>query len=255
MDVSDLGRRLLGESPEISRLRHQVLDLVDLVTGPLADTGSSVPLVGLPARNAELRRLAPHVREQVIVMQTDYAYDPEDPGLELSRWLESRGVALRFATRPSTVRTHPLLSSIYPTTLVGPVFARAMVVDDYMALLGGPDDAHGNRVVWRTREPEVVLGLLAVWDATVPLCRPLLAEGAEPPLTERQLGVAKLLCVGEKDKSIARILDLSPRTVEREVSAVLRALGAGSRTEAVLLMRGRGVNGGWGGEAGWTPRH
>lgn len=235
-----------GESAQVSALRHQVLDLVEAVSGPLADAGASVPLVGLPARNDELRRLAPHTRRQVTVMQTDYAYDPEDPGLDLSRWLGSRGIELRLVTRPSTVRTHPLLSSIYPETLIGPVFARSMVVDDHVALLGGPDDAHGNRVTWRTREPRVIQGLQAVWEATVPLSRRLLPVDAEPPLSERQLGVARLLCTGEKDKSIARILDLSPRTVEREVSAVLRVLGASSRTEAVLVMRGRGVNGGRG---------
>jgi DNA-binding NarL/FixJ family response regulator len=82
----------------------------------------------------------------------------------------------------------------------------------------------------------------------VPLCAPILPLGARPPLTERQLDVARLLCVGEKDTVIARQLTLSPRTVEREVSAILAALGAGSRAEAVLLMRGRGVNGGWLGE-------
>jgi len=53
---------------------------------------------------------------------------------------------------------------------------------------------------------------------------------------------------------IARQLTLSPRTVEREVSAILGVLGAGSRAEAVLLMRGRGVNGGWDGETPAVPR-
>jgi DNA-binding NarL/FixJ family response regulator len=53
------------------------------------------------------------------------------------------------------------------------------------------------------------------------------------------------MCVGAKDQSIARALGTSPRTVERDIRTVLSELGASSRTEAVLLMRGRGVNGGW----------
>ena len=53
------------------------------------------------------------------------------------------------------------------------------------------------------------------------------------------------MCVGERDKAIAQTLNLSLRTVEREVHRILEVLGAGGRTEAVLLMRGRGVNGGW----------
>ena len=56
--------------------------------------------------------------------------------------------------------------------------------------------------------------------------------------------------MGEKDKAIARALVCPTRTIEREVHAILAALGAGSRTEAVLLMRGRGVNGGG---VGGTP--
>lgn len=244
MDVSDLGRRVLGESAEVSALRGRAVDLVDLTTGALATSGRAVPLVGLSARNAELGRLAPHARRSVRVLQTDYSYDPEDPGLKLSRRLGARGVEVKLVTRPSTPRTHPLLSSIYPNTLVGPVFVRAMIVDDHTAVIGGPDDAFGNRVSWRTHAREVVRGLLEVWEDTVVLCEPLLAPGEAPPLTERQLDVARLLCTGEKDKAIARLLDLSARTVEREVSTLLRVLGVSSRTEAVLEMRGRGVNGG-----------
>lgn len=244
VDVSDLGRSVLGESPEVAALRGRARELVDLVTGPLAEDGRAVPLVGLPARNAELRRLVPHVRARVLVLQTDYAYDPEDPGLQLSRRLGLRGIAVQLLTRPTTPRTHPLLSSIYPDTLLGPVFVRGMMIDDHTVLLGGPDDAFGNRVSWRTHEPEVVHGFLDVWHDTLPLCEALLAPDQDPPLTERQLDVARLLCIGEKDKSIARLLDLSPRTVEREVSVLLRVLRVSSRTEAVLVMRGRGVNGG-----------
>lgn len=244
MDVRELAARLPGETPQVVALRQRTIELVGAVTGDLAESGRSTPLRGLAARNAELRTLAPRAREHVLVMQTFYTFDPEDPGLDLSRWLASRGVRLQLATRPTTTRTHPLLASIYPTTLLGPVFARCLVVDDQVALLAGPDDAEGEPVTWRTADGDVVAGLRELWKETVPLCRPILEPGAAPPLTERQLGVARLLCTGEKDRAIAHALGLSERTVEREVRVVLQALGAGSRTEAVLLMRGRGVNGG-----------
>jgi DNA-binding NarL/FixJ family response regulator len=128
--------------------------------------------------------------------------------------------------------------------VLGPVFLRALVVDGREVLVGGPDDAWGRRTTWSTAIPAVVQGVVHLWEETLPWCEPILPPGTAPPLTERQLDVARLLCVGEKDKSIARVLDLSPRTVERDVSALLRELGAGSRAEAVLLMRGRGINGG-----------
>ncbi|SDS32499.1 regulatory protein, luxR family [Nocardioides scoriae] len=250
MDVIDHGRAL-GETAEIRGLRQQTESVLALVAEaaatarPEGEPTEVRPLVGLAALIGELRRLEPQVRRSSWVMQPQYAYDPEDPGIELTRQARSRGVDDRLITRPATLRTHPLLPSIFPHALVGPVFLRAMVIDDRLALIGGPDDAFGNRVSWRTTSREIVDAVLALWHDTAAHCRPVLEPHQQPPLTLRQLDVARLLCVGEKDKAIARLLDLSARTVEREVSAILRSLGASSRTEAVLLMRGRGVNGGW----------
>ena len=48
---------------------------------------------------------------------------------------------------------------------------------------------------------------------------------------------------GAKDAAIARALDVSPRTVAHDVEVVLRLLGATSRCDAVLLMRGRSPSG------------
>ena len=56
--------------------------------------------------------------------------------------------------------------------------------------------------------------------------------------------MSRLVAVGNSDATIAHTMHLSERTVEREMAAVLAELGARNRTEAVLLMRGRGVNGG-----------
>lgn len=237
---------LCGDNDDVRRLHAQTQELVEHVAAAhrADESGRVRRLVGLRELIGQLRVLEPSASRSSLVMQPSYAYDPEDPGVELSRTARDRGVPTRLITRPSTVRTHPLLSSIFPTTLLGPCFLRAMVVDDRAAIVGGPDDLEGNRTAWFTTLPSVVDTVRHLWEATVPLCRPILAPGEKPPLTERQLDVARLLCVGEKDKAIARLLKLSPRTVEREVSTILTQLGAGSRTEAVLTMRGRGVNGG-----------
>jgi two-component system nitrate/nitrite response regulator NarL len=53
-------------------------------------------------------------------------------------------------------------------------------------------------------------------------------------LTCRQLAVLRLLAKGLPNKLIARELDLSEATVKLHVSAILRALKARNRTEAVL---------------------
>lgn len=201
-------------------------------------------LVGVQEMVAELRRVEPLARRTCRVMQPQYFYDPEDPGVQLTRVARARGVPTELITRPRTVETHPLLPSIFPNTLLGPVFLRSMVVDGELAIVEGLDTAAGDRTSWATSRPEIVESLVALWDRTVPLCAPILPPGTPPPLTERQLEIARLIAVGEKDQTIARLLHLSERTVEREVGRVLRELGARSRAEAVLLMRGRGVNGG-----------
>ena len=54
-------------------------------------------------------------------------------------------------------------------------------------------------------------------------------------LTERQKEVLRLLSQGLSNKGIANRLDLSEGTVKLHVSAIMRALGARNRTEAVLV--------------------
>jgi DNA-binding NarL/FixJ family response regulator len=58
---------------------------------------------------------------------------------------------------------------------------------------------------------------------------------AELPLTPRQRGVLDLLARGLSNKEIARELNVSVDTVKDHVAAVLKALGANSRTQAVLI--------------------
>ncbi|MDP4302661.1 response regulator [Leptothrix discophora] len=60
-------------------------------------------------------------------------------------------------------------------------------------------------------------------------------------LTDRQLEVLALLMQGKNNKLICRALDLAEPTVKNHVSAILRALGVGSRTEAVLAVTRLGL--------------
>jgi DNA-binding NarL/FixJ family response regulator len=55
-------------------------------------------------------------------------------------------------------------------------------------------------------------------------------------LTGRQLDVLALLMQGKNNKLICRALDLAEPTVKNHVSAILKALGVTSRTEAVLAV-------------------
>jgi DNA-binding NarL/FixJ family response regulator len=60
-------------------------------------------------------------------------------------------------------------------------------------------------------------------------------------LTVRQLEVLALLMQGKNNKLICRALDLAEPTVKTHVSAILKALGVSSRTEAVLAVTRLGL--------------
>jgi DNA-binding NarL/FixJ family response regulator len=62
-----------------------------------------------------------------------------------------------------------------------------------------------------------------------------LPDWAELPLTPRQKHVLHLLTQGLSNKLIARELGVSVETVKDHVAAVFKALGASSRTQAVLI--------------------
>ncbi len=237
----------LDEPAHVTELRNRSDAVRALVVEEVsADPGDDlVHLVGLGALVDRLRRMAPSAKRVACVLQPTYFYDPEDPGVELAQQARERGVETDLITRPAALRTHPLLPSIFPTARLGPVFLRAMVVDEEQLIVEGPDTADGERTSWYTTRPAVIGDVVDLWHLTCQLSRPILPPGAEPPLSERQLEVCRLLAVGEKDQVIARTLGTSARTVERDVHTILHELGASSRTEAVLLMRGRGVNGGW----------
>ena len=53
-------------------------------------------------------------------------------------------------------------------------------------------------------------------------------------LTERQIAVLELMMRGKSNKAICRVLDLAEPTVKNHVTAILKALKATNRTEAVI---------------------
>jgi len=234
-----------GDSAEEADLReradrvHARLDEV-----ARADEPGFEELVGIEEIVGALARLEPGAQRSVWNMQTRLGYDPEDPGYELTASSLQRGIQTMLVTTPASQAMNPLLSSLYPWARLGPVFLRAAVVDEERVVVEGRMTADGSPTAWLTERAEVVDAVCDVWVRTLALSRPVLPLGEQPPLTHRQLQVARLIALGEKDQSIARQLDMSARTVERDVRTILVALGVSSRTEAVLTMIGRGRNGG-----------
>jgi len=67
------------------------------------------------------------------------------------------------------------------------------------------------------------------------------ASAADLGLTERQMQVLALMMQGKSNKAICRDLDLAEPTVKVHVSAVLKALKAANRTEAVIAAAALGL--------------
>lgn len=67
------------------------------------------------------------------------------------------------------------------------------------------------------------------------------ARASVTGLSPRQSEVLSLLLKGMQNKVIARKLDIAENTVKQHVSAVMRALGASTRTQAVLAASRLGV--------------
>jgi DNA-binding NarL/FixJ family response regulator len=109
-----------------------------------------------------------------------------------------------------------------------------------LALVGGAPATGGGPPASRPASSARATVSAAVPSAKIPGSGPD-AAGVRPTpaalgLTARQLDVLALVVQGCSNKLICRALDLAEPTVKNHVSAILRALGASSRTEAVVAV-------------------
>lgn len=63
----------------------------------------------------------------------------------------------------------------------------------------------------------------------------------EEDLTQREIGILRLIAAGNANKEIATQLDLAEDTVKRHVTNILSKLGANDRTHAVTIGLKRGI--------------
>ncbi|MEW5962519.1 MAG: response regulator transcription factor [Pseudomonadota bacterium] len=87
--------------------------------------------------------------------------------------------------------------------------------------------------------PEILVGAHERTERSERLMRTLSA--AQLGLTERQLEVLRLMMRGRSNKAICRSLGLAEPTVKNHVTAILKALNATNRTEAVVAASAFGL--------------
>ena len=142
---------------------------------------------------------------------------------------------LGWATEPVLDELTGLSSEVPPIVALLPVGAR----------LQGARLARLHGILFRDAAPETIAAAaravaqgLRVLDPTLePFRAGLEAVEALPlaePLTERELEVLRLVAEGLANKAIAARLRVSEHTVKFHLNAVLRKLGAQSRTDAVV---------------------
>ncbi|MDF8266147.1 helix-turn-helix domain-containing protein [Luteipulveratus flavus] len=215
--------------------------LARIATGRATVSGVTLLACGPVQIMRALDDLERSARVSAVTSLPMVSFDPEDPGFELNERSRARGISLHLTTTPLALATNPMIVCTSPNVLIGPASLRTILVDDRLAIVEGPPTRYGESTAWRCERGTELFELASGYlTSLVAASTPALAPGEKPPLTPRQVRVARAMCLGLTDEAIGRRLDISTRSVEREVAAVLRALGARARTEAVLNMMGRG---------------
>lgn len=106
-----------------------------------------------------------------------------------------------------------------------PTFSVFLLVADRRAALVKRPGRPLGRVAVRADLDRLVADFTGRWNRSVPVAPPVLR------LSELQAGILRRLATGMTDQAAAAELAISPRTVQRQVSQVMRALGARSRLE------------------------
>ncbi|MEO5920113.1 MAG: LuxR C-terminal-related transcriptional regulator, partial [Pseudolysinimonas sp.] len=237
LDISDL-HLALGDLDEAWRWASA------LVLAPrLASPGWELPLAPTVARLIGRRRGAEHdpglLSDEEAALRTVIARDEWPTRTFWSAFVDAElggddragsDVALWEAVRMlSDAPDVPALARLQ--VLYG--FARALVVT------GDRGRATETIAELRTASEEIGAGLLRDWadelEASAGLGVRTLDRADDTSLTAREQQVLELVAEGLSNGQIAERLYISRKTVSVHVSAILRKLGAASRTEAVRL--------------------
>ncbi len=241
-------RDLLGRQEALLQARRDVNDLVDtyLAGAVLSETADLYRVQGYPAIRAGLQECGRQASDRIGAINVGLA-DPRE--LEAQRGEDvaalARGVRLLNVMPTTVLDAPPNLEQMISGTALGEEYRvldhppMTLVLFDESVAVIPVDRGDVSRGALFLRTPSLVQPMVALFDLTWRISRPLLAEPVEGR-SRRTTVLLGLLATGLNDDAIARQLGLGVRTVRRDVAALLEELGARSRFEAGVLAGRRG---------------
>ncbi len=192
--------------------------------GALLSTEPDIEVVGEASDGSEALAQVEALKPDVILMDLVM---PKMDGIEATRRLTGQGAQVRVLVLTSFAAD----DKVFPAIKAG---ALGYILKD-----SGPDDLiRAIRQVYRgepSLEPEIARKVL--FELAHPPQQPLTPD----PLTQRELGVLRLIAQGKSNREIADDLVLAELTVRTHVSNILGKLHLASRTQAALYALKEGL--------------
>lgn len=234
-------RTLLDEIP--TDRRHAPEELVKVVLGRQAVAQRFLQMVQTASD------------ELLVLDQPPYAQQVDEPNTAEYDLL-ARGVRCRGIYAPEALEVDGRLTELRELVARGEeariypmVPMKLAIADRDVAILplSFEETADQALVVHGSTLVDALVALFAVlWDLSVPLPptgHATVPVGGDTPFDEADADFLVLLAAGLTDKAIARQLEVSPRTLSRRLTALMRRLGARTRFQAGVQATLRGLVG------------
>ncbi|WP_018348581.1 helix-turn-helix domain-containing protein [Longispora albida] len=235
---------------ELHDLQLKLDDLTaDLRRAEPPGAGSPVEVLRGPDAISRTLTLLPSIARHEILMIDSAPYLglrplPNDPELKALQ----RGVAVRCVYHPSAIAEHDAREFMQECTSAGeqarlhPHAGPKMTIADRELAIVLASSVNPDPEVRLLVRPSPLLDALvstfeSLWERSAPIESP--GQIADLPERDRQL--LSMLAAGMKDRTIARTLGVTERTVGRRVTELMQRLDAGTRFRAGV----RAVQQGW----------
>ncbi len=235
---------------DLARMQVRVEELAQRLRSGPPPSGSPVELVeGEDAVIASVTRLQAQARKDVLAVDAPPylggQWNPND--FEITQL--AGGVEYRFVYSADSLSTPLHVANMRRCVEAGEqarvlpdASMKMVIVDRHTALMPASYQNPDPAVRLLVRESALIDVLVSCFEDMWARATPVLPEAAveKPALSARDGELLALLASGMKDRSIARALGVTERTVGRRVTELMAELGAQSRFQAGLLAARKG---------------